>query len=253
MDRSRPSFLILGAGSDIGRALSKVAAAAGCSLALAARNSSQLGGLAEELRKQHAADVTLSDFDVLDTDGHAAFLNELPVLPDIVLCLVGLLGDQASAQHNFPEAELILRSNLIGPLSILSEIADRMEKRGHGAIVGVTSVAGDRGRADNYFYAAAKAGFTTFLSGLRQRLGRTPIRVVTVKPGMVRTKMTAGRDALLMSTPDRIASALFVACSKARGVVYLPWYWRPVMTIVRNIPESLFRRMSIGGNKGHPH
>jgi short-subunit dehydrogenase len=121
-----------------------------------------------------------------------------------------------------------------------------MEKRGHGAIVGVTSVAGDRGRADNYFYGAAKAGLTTFLSGLRQRFGRTPIRVVTVKPGMVRTKMTAGCDAFLMTTPDRIAPALFVACSKARGVVYLPWYWRPLMTVVRSIPEPLFRRLSLG-------
>jgi decaprenylphospho-beta-D-erythro-pentofuranosid-2-ulose 2-reductase len=126
-DRTRPSFLILGAGSDIGRALSKVAAAAGCSLVLAARNSSQLDGLADYLRTKHAADVSLSDFDVLDTDGHATFLDELPVLPDIAICLVGLLGDQASAEHNFPEAELILRTNLIGPLSILSEIADRME------------------------------------------------------------------------------------------------------------------------------
>jgi decaprenylphospho-beta-D-erythro-pentofuranosid-2-ulose 2-reductase len=245
-DRTRPSFLILGAGSDIGRAFSRVAAAAGCSLVLAARNSSQLDGLAQDLRTKHAAEVSLSDFDVLDTDGHAAFLDRLPILPDIVLCLVGLPGNQTSAEHNFPEAELIVRSNLIGPMSILTEIADRMEKRGHGAIVGVTSVAGDRGRADNYFYGAAKAGLTTFLSGLRQRFGRTPIRVVTVKPGMVRTRMTAGRDEFLMTTPDRIAPALFVACSKARGVVYLPWYWRPVMTVVRSIPESLFRRLSIG-------
>jgi decaprenylphospho-beta-D-erythro-pentofuranosid-2-ulose 2-reductase len=245
-DRTRPSFLILGAGSDIGRAFSRVAAAAGCSLVFAARNSSQLDGLAQDLRTKHAAEVSLSDFDVLDTDGHAAFLDRLPILPDIVLCLVGFPGNQTSAEHNFPEAELIVRSNLIGPMSILTEIADRMEKRGHGAIVGVTSVAGDRGRADNYFYGAAKAGLTTFLSGLRQRFGRTPIRVVTVKPGMVRTRMTAGRDEFLMTTPDRIAPALFVACSKARGVVYLPWYWRPVMTVVRSIPESLFRRLSIG-------
>jgi short-subunit dehydrogenase len=118
-----------------------------------------------------------------------------------------------------------------------------MQGRAHGAIIGVSSVAGDRGRADDYMYGAAKAGLTTFLSGLRQRLGRTPVRVVTIKPGPVRTKMTAGRRGILMTTPDRIAPTLFAACSKARGVVYLPWYWRPIMTFVRVVPEALFRRL----------
>lgn len=244
VDRHCSSLLILGAGSDIGRALAEVAAAAGCALLLAARQASQLHDLEEHLRQKHGVQVSVVDFDVLAVDTHEAFIDNLPIVPDMVVCLVGLLGDQTLAEHCFAEADLILRSNLFGPVSILSVAANRMEKRKHGAVIGVSSVAGDRGRADNYVYGAAKAGLTTFLSGLRQRLGRTPVRVVTIKPGPVRTRMTVGRRAILMTTPDRIAPALFAACSKARGVVYLPWYWRPIMILIRAVPEALFRRLS---------
>jgi decaprenylphospho-beta-D-erythro-pentofuranosid-2-ulose 2-reductase len=243
MDERCSSMLVLGAGSDIGRALAKVAAAAGCALLLATRNSSQLADLREVLRQKHGVQVAIFEFDVLAIDTHGTFLDSLPILPDVVVCLVGRLGDQTLAERCFTEADLILRSNLLGPVSILSVVANRMQRRGHGAIIGVSSVAGDRGRADNYMYGAAKAGLTTFLSGLRQRLGRTPIRVVTIKPGPVRTKMTAGRRGILMTTPDRIAPALFAACSRARGVVYLPWYWRPIMILICFVPEPLFRRL----------
>jgi short-subunit dehydrogenase len=253
MDGSnRPWLLILGAGSDIGGALAKVAARAGYSLILAARNPSQLSEPAESLRRQYGVEIMIREFDVLATDRHAAFLDELLCLPEIVICLVGLLGKQTIAERSFAEAELILRSNLIGPMSILSEIANRMEARGHGAIVGVSSVAGDRGRAENYLYGAAKAGLTTFLSGLRQRLTRSSVRVVTIKPGMVRTKMTSGRRGFLMAAPDRVAPALLAACLKAHGVVYLPWYWRPLMALARSIPEPLFRRLPTAGKRLHP-
>jgi decaprenylphospho-beta-D-erythro-pentofuranosid-2-ulose 2-reductase len=242
MKQPRSSMLIIGAGSDIGQALAKVAAAAGCALLLTARSSSQLHDLKDCLRK-HGVEIVIFDFDVLATDTHASFIDSLPFFPDMAVCLVGVLGDQRLAEQRFAEADLILRSNLLGPISVLSLLANRMKQRGHGAIIGVSSPAGDRGRADNYVYGAAKAGLTAFLSGLRQRLGRTPVRVVTIKPGPVCTKMTAGQDNFLMTTPDRIAPALFAACSKARGVVYLPWYWRPITILIRFIPEALFRRL----------
>jgi decaprenylphospho-beta-D-erythro-pentofuranosid-2-ulose 2-reductase len=120
-----------------------------------------------------------------------------------------------------------------------------VEKRGHGAIVGISSVAGNRGRANNYLYGATKAGLTVFLSGLRQRLGHAAVRVVTVKPGLVRSKMSSARRGFLVATPERIAPALFAACVKARGVVYLPRYWRPIMLFIRLVPEPLFRRLQI--------
>jgi short-subunit dehydrogenase len=246
MERPPSSLLILGAGSEIGAALVKVAAAAGCPLMLAARDASRLHDVENLLRRNHGVEVTTLEFDVLAVDTHEAFLDRLPFLPEMAVCLVGLLGDQISAEQRFAEADIILRSNLLGPVSILGALANRMEKRGHGAIVGISSVAGDRGRADNYVYGAAKAGLTAFLSGLRQRLGRTAIRVVTVKPGLVRTKMSGGRRDALMVTPEQIAPALFAACAKARGVIYLPWYWRPIGLFIRLIPEPLFRRLRFG-------
>src|ERR1043166_1670019 len=117
MTQRSSSILVLGAGSDIGQALAKVAAAAGCSLLLAARNSAQLRDLRERLCERHDVQITTFDFDVLATETHAAFLDGLPVLPDIVVCVVGFLGDQFSAEHRFAEADLILRSNLLGPRS----------------------------------------------------------------------------------------------------------------------------------------
>jgi decaprenylphospho-beta-D-erythro-pentofuranosid-2-ulose 2-reductase len=244
MKTQQPSILILGAGSDIGIALANAAAKIGCPLLLAARELSTLEANAERLRSKYHTEVEVLYFDALKTDSHKEFLDQLGNLPTIVICLVGLLGDQATAERSFVEADLILRTNLAGPISIMGEVANRMEARNEGAIVGVSSVSGDRGRAENYVYGAAKAGFTTFLSGLRQRLARTSVRVVTVKPGPVRTKMTSDRRAFLMTTPDAIAASLLRACLKARGVVYLPWYWRPIMTIIRCLPETLFKSLT---------
>jgi short-subunit dehydrogenase len=246
MDRKPSSFLILGAGSDLAQALAKVAAAAGCPLILAARDRPRLDALRSTLLREGGPQIETHVFDVLATGNHAAFLDQLAFLPDIVVCFIGLLGDQRLSERDFSDAELILRTNFIGPASILSEVANRMERRGYGAIVGVSSVAGDRGRADNYVYGSAKAGLTAFLSGLRQRFGQTPIRVVTVKPGLLRTRMTTGEAGLrgmLMTTPERIVPRLMAACASARGVVYLPWYWRPIMMAVRAIPEPVFRRL----------
>jgi decaprenylphospho-beta-D-erythro-pentofuranosid-2-ulose 2-reductase len=248
---NRPWLLILGAGSDIAAALATEAARAGYSLILAARNPSKLSESAESLCRRYGVEIVIREFDVLAIESHAAFLDGLLPLPEIVVCLVGLLGNQTTAERSFAEAELILRSNLIGPVSILSEIANRMEARGHGAIVGVSSVAGDRGRAENYLYGAAKAGLTTFLSGLRQRLARSSVRVVTIKPGMVRTKMTSGRRGFFLAEPDRVAPALLAACLRANGVVYLPWYWRPLMALARSIPEALFRQLPTAEKRLH--
>jgi short-subunit dehydrogenase len=129
MDERCSSMLVLGAGSDIGRALAKVAAAAGCALLLATRNSSQLDDLREVLRQKHGV-VAIFEFDVLAIDTHGTFLDSLPILPDMVVCLVGRLGDQTLAEHCFSEADLILRSNLLGPVSILSVVANRMQDAG---------------------------------------------------------------------------------------------------------------------------
>ena len=187
-------------------------------------------------------------FNILESGGFESFVSALGVLPDAVVCVVGLLGEQAKAETDLTHASLIMRSNFEGPALLLGLFAERFAARGEGVLVGVSSVAGDRGRGSNYVYGASKAGFTAFLSGLRNRCGRSRVRVVTVKPGFVRTKMTAGMKlpGLLTAEPEEVAEAIYRATAeRPRDVVYVRPVWRIVMTIIGSIPESNFQAAEI--------
>ncbi len=136
--------------------------------------------------------------------------------------------------------------NFAGPARLLQMLAPLMEARGGGTVIGVGSVAGDRGRIGNYVYGAAKAGFHTYLSGLRNRLTRAGGHVVTVKPGFIDTAMTWGLPGLfLVATPDAVARDLTHAVAKKRNVIYTPFFWRYIMLIIRHIPEFIFKKMKI--------
>jgi len=143
----------------------------------------------------------------------------------------------------------VLRSNFEGPASLFTVLANRMAARGSGTLLGISSVAGERGRAANYVYGSAKAGFTAFLSGLRNRLARdkTGVHVVTVLPGFVYTQMTQGMDlpAKLTAQPTEVAQAIVNAVEKQRDVIYVRPVWQAVMLAIRNIPEFQFKKMSI--------
>jgi decaprenylphospho-beta-D-erythro-pentofuranosid-2-ulose 2-reductase len=154
---------------------------------------------------------------------------------------------QDEAQAEFGAAKLMIQSNYLGLVSILGKIADRMEMRGSGTIIGVSSVAGDRGRATNYIYGSAKAGFTTFLSGLRNRLFRKNVTVITIKPGFIRTRMTENLDlpAALTATPDELATVIRRAHKRKKLVVYHRPVWRLIMMIICSLPESLFARTKL--------
>lgn len=240
------SVLILGASSDIARAIGHKYAASGAALILAGRDPKALELDAEDFRIRYRVEVQVVGFDVLDTAGHAAFLDRLEMLPDTVICVVGLLGDQAQSEQGFVAADLVLRSNFNGPVSILGEAANRMTARGSGTIIGISSVAGDRGRKKNYVYGSAKAGFTAFLSGLRGRLEPTGVRVITVKPGFCRTKMTAGMPLPkpLTAEPAQVAEAVFQAQAKGRDEIYVLAIWRLVMFVICHVPERVFKKMS---------
>lgn len=241
------SVLILGAASDIGRALAHRYAEHGRAVILAARDPDRLEADAADLAIRWNVPVRLEAFDALDTAGHAAFLDRLDALPDSVVCVVGLLGNQGESQRNFNAAHRVLDSNLTGPASILGEVANRMEARGTGTIIGISSVAGERGRASNYVYGAAKAGLTAFLSGLRNRLSVSGVRVITVKPGFVRTRMTEGMalPGPLTATPDEVARAVWAAEAKGRDVIYVRPIWCLIMLIIRLLPEALFKRTKL--------
>ena len=242
------TLLVVGGTSDIGRATALRYAGAGWRVLLAARNAEAAQRNADDAAARTGAAVTVRTLDVLETAGLPAFVDGLPVLPDTVVCVVGELGDQGRAETDLEHATMVLRTNFEGPALLLNLFAERFLARGSGTLVGVSSVAGDRGRASNYVYGAAKAGFTAFLSGLRNRLAASGIRVVTVKPGFVRTRMTAGMKLppLLTAEPAEVGEAIFKAAETGRGdVIYVRWIWRIVMTIIALVPEPVFKRLRL--------
>lgn len=247
MTQSKNAVLIIGAVSEIGQATARAFAARGHRILLAARRIERLSDIASDLRLRHGAVVTLHEFDALDFVSHAQFIDALPILPDVAICVVGILDDQAACNTDPLRAAAVLRANFEGPALILNALANRFERRGHGCLIGVSSVAGQRGRASNYVYGSAKAGFTAFLSGLRNRLSRCSVRVVTVLPGFVDTRMTVGMSlpTRLTAQPDEVGVAIFAAYRSNCNVIYVRPIWRWIMTLICMIPETIFKRLNL--------
>ena len=160
---------------------------------------------------------------------------------------MGALGNQAGDEHDPAAAIAVMRANFEGPATILAVLADRFEARGRGTLVGISSVAGERGRATNYIYGAAKAGFTAYLSGLRNRLAKQNVHVLTVLPGFVATRMTAGMDlpAKLTATPQAVGAAVRRAVETRRNVIYVKPIWWLVMAVIKAIPEPVFKKLKL--------
>ena len=236
--------LVIGATSGIGRAIARRLAGDGYAMQLAARNPMLLKSEVQDIRVRTHAAVTLHRSDVLQADGGTSLLNELDPLPDVAVCVIGLMGDQKESERDAAVAERVMRTNYIGPALLMGVLAERFEERGSGVLVGVSSVAGERGRAVNYVYGSAKAGFTAFLSGLRNRLAVSGVHVVTVKPGFVHTRMTDGMDlpAWLTASPEEVADAVAKAIHQRRDVIYVRRIWRLIMLVILSIPECLFKR-----------
>lgn len=246
--QSQRTVLVVGGTSDIGHATALCYAQAGWQVLLAARNPEAGRRNADDIATRTGVSATVHELDILDTDQHPAFVEGLPLLPDTVVCVVGELGDQTRAQTDRAHAVSLMRTNFEGPALLLGLFAEHFQARGSGALVGVSSVAGDRGRASNYFYGAAKAGFSAFLSGLRNRLAPGGVRVVTVKPGFVRTQMTAGMKLppLLTAEPEEVGRAIFRGAEGGRGdVIYVRRVWRLVMAVIVAIPERVFKRLRL--------
>lgn len=244
----KDTVLILGGRSDIGLAVAHRFAAAGHPVALAARNAANLEAARADIALRHGVEATLHEYDALDTGALRGFVHAFDPVPGIVVSAVGAMGDQATSEADPEAAALVMRTNYEAPAQALELFAARMEARGSGTIVGISSVAGDRGRASNYVYGSAKAGLTAYLSGLRNRLSDTGVHVVTVKPGFVATRMTEGMDlpGPLTASPQMVAETIFRAVARGRCVVYVKPVWRAVMIIIRAIPEPIFRKTRIG-------
>lgn len=239
--------LIVGAKSDTAKALAREYARHGYGLYLAARNSHELKDFVNDLEIRYGATAKVVELDILDFSSHDSFYKNLETRPAGVITTVGFLGNQESAQVHFEEAERIINTNYTGVVSLLNIIANDFLQRDSGFIVGLSSVAGDRGRKVNYIYGSAKAGFTAYLSGLRNRLSESNVHVMTVKPGFMNTKMTEGMNlpSLLTVEPDAAARLIFWSQQKNKNVIYVNWMWRWIMLIILHIPEFIFKRMSI--------
>lgn len=240
-------LLIAGGTSDIGRATALFFAARGWRIMLAARDTAAAQRNADDIAIRTGAEVSVHILDILQTDRLTPFVDSLPVLPDTIVCVVGELGDQQQAQADLDHAVTVMRTNYEGPALLLGLFADRFLARGSGTIVGVSSVAGDRGRGSNYIYGSAKAGLTAFLSGLRNRLAPAGVRVITVKPGFVRTRMTAAMTLppLLTAAPAELGHLIHRAATRRGDVVYARRIWRLVMFVIRALPEPVFKRMHL--------
>jgi decaprenylphospho-beta-D-erythro-pentofuranosid-2-ulose 2-reductase len=241
-----PRVLIVGATSAIAAEVARLYAGRGASLVLTARNPERLAAVGDDLRIRGTT-VETEVLDVLDHDRHAAVVRRaFSARLDVALLAHGHLPDQERCQVEPREAARVLELNLVATVELLTLLAGEFEAQGSGTIAVISSVAGDRGRRSNYVYGAAKAGISVFLQGLRQRLRPAGIRVVTLKPGFVDTPMTAHLPRNpLASSPRRAARAIYRAIEARRDVAYIPWFWRPIMALIRVMPEALFKRLRL--------
>jgi len=239
-------ILILGATSDIGIAVAKLYASKKSNIVLASRNANRSIPLAKDLEIRFGVKVEVLEFDGTNFQSHHTFVQQLPNDIDIALCTFGYLGDQEESKNNWNEAENILTSNYTGAISILDQLAIYFTKKGNGTIIGISSVAGDRGRGSNYHYGSAKAGLTAYLSGLRNSLFKKGINVISIKPGFVATKMTDHLELPkpLTNTPEDIAKLIYKSQLKKKSVVY-PFPWGLIMLIIGLIPESIFKKLNL--------
>lgn len=243
-------LLIIGATSALAHEAAKCFARDGAELFLVGRTPEKLEVITSDLKVRGAQRVETCLLDLSDLSRHQelwdqvlATLGEL----DMVLIAHGTLGDQRKCEQSVAETLKEFNNNCLSVISLLTISANYFEQRRRGCIAVISSVAGDRGRKSNYVYASAKAAQTVFLQGLRNRLFSSGVTVVTVKPGFVVTPMTAHmKSGILAASARAVGQGIYEAMKKKNDVVYLPWFWRPIMFIVKSIPESLFKRLSLG-------
>lgn len=241
--------LIIGATSAIAEATARRFAAQGASLYLLARNQERLGTLASDLSIRGASKVAYGDFDACAFDRHQALLDgilaELGGL-DTVLIAYGTLSDQKACEASVELTLQELNINALSVIALLTRLAPHFEAQREGCIAVIGSVAGDRGRQSNYVYGTAKGALGIFLQGLRNRLHKSGVQVLTIKPGFVDTPMTASfPKGPLWASPEKVALDIEKAIEKKRNVLYTPSFWFLIMAIIRSVPEFVFKRLSL--------
>jgi short-subunit dehydrogenase len=249
-ERAFPSsVLALGATSAIADATLRLLAERGTRFCLVGRNADRLNAVAADLHTRGATGVATIVMDLDNTQAHPAMLAaavQTMGTIDLALLAHGILGDQGESEASYSAAEAVLRTNFLSAVSLITLLANYFEPLGQGTIAVVSSVAGDRGRKSNYIYGASKGGLNIFLDGVRSRLDRAGVQVLTIKPGFVATPMTAHlRQGTLFAQPWEVARGIVKAIEKRRDVVYLPPFWAPIMLILRLMPRPIFKKLNI--------
>jgi short-subunit dehydrogenase len=242
------NLLILGANSDIAYAVGKkFVKYEKANLCLASRDVELLQKKVQDIQARSNVSARALFFDALDYTSHLRFYSGLETRPDGIILAFGCFGDQKEAQQDFKKARDIIEANFTGAVSILEVIASDFEQRQQGFIIGISSVAGDRGRQSNYIYGSAKGALTIYLAGLRNRLYKSNVQVITVLPGYVRTKMTAQMDLpeILLAEPDEVADDVYKAYRKGKDIIYTKWFWRVIMFLIKITPEKIFKRLQM--------
>lgn len=240
--------LVIGATSAIAEHCARLWAERGDALYLVARNEERLNAIAADLKVRGAAQTHAHCADLNEIDRHAAMLDAAEAAMggiETVLIAHGTLSNQKACEQSVTETLAEINTNALSTVSLLTLIANRFEAKQAGTIAVISSVAGDRGRASNYVYGASKAMVTAFTSGLRQRLHKSDVAVVTIKPGFVDTPMTrAFKKGLLWAKPDSVAATIVRAIDKRKDEVYVPAFWWAVMVIIKNLPKKIFLKLN---------
>lgn len=242
-------ILVIGATSAIAQHCARIWASKGNKLFLVSRNEDKIRTIAADLKVRGAADVTTYSTDLNNIEDHNKFIDTADLKLngiDIALIAHGTLSNQKSCQKSVAETLSELHTNAISTISLLTIIANRFEAKKEGVICVISSVAGDRGRASNYVYGSAKAMITSFTSGLRQRLNKSNVSVVTIKPGLIDTPMTSKfKKGFFWVKPNTVAIKIVKAIQKKKTEVYIPNFWWIVMTVIKAVPNKIFKNLSL--------
>lgn len=242
-----PTVLILGAASDMALAIAKTFAGHAYDVQLAARNAARLAPLCSDIQLRYNVACSAHEFDALQFATHASFFEKLQPKPDVTICVFGTMDEEDVAYDNFDVTRRMIDTNYTGAVSILNVAAKYYSAQKKGVIVGISSVAGERGRQSKLIYGSTKAAFSAYLAGLRNKLFKDGVHVVTVKPGFVYTKMTEDLKlpAPLTAQPSQVGAAVYKAVAKKKNVIYVKWFWRWIMCIIKSIPEWQFKKMKL--------
>jgi decaprenylphospho-beta-D-erythro-pentofuranosid-2-ulose 2-reductase len=244
------NIFISGATSAIAQAWARLRAAQGAGFYLVGRDADKLSAVKNDLLARGAREVQLLALDLAQVQDYNVIIAQVYshwTQVDIALFAQGSLPDQRALEKNIADVRNMFELNAMSYILPASVLAERMAQAGHGNVVLISSVAGDRGRQSNYFYGTSKAAVTTFAQGLRNHVCKHGVNVLTVKPGFVDTPMTANiaKGGPLWATPEQIAACIENGIQKKRNVIYAPWFWQIIMLVIRHIPEMVFKKLSL--------